>query len=116
MTLTNTITKDRPITPVNSAIWMSGHFAQSAMPSPFQPNPPKSHPRIHSCVLHAEARTKASHKLFVDLNQGEAGANIGGLPARSSISVHLSFIGAGFVGPGLISPQSQLHNAKFIPR
>src|SRR5437879_5735719 len=116
ITLANAITNESPETPVNSTIWMSGHLAQSAMPSPFQPNPPKSHPRIHSWVVYAEARRKASHKLFIDLNHGAVGIAVGALPARSSISLHLSFVGFIFVRPGLTSPQNQLQNAKFIPR
>src|SRR5712692_5196309 len=99
---------------------MIGQFACKATPRPFQPNPPKSHPRIHSCATHAEASRKASRKLFVDLCHGELGSTIIGSRARPSILLHLSareaFVpapkafGAATEGPP-ISPQNQLQIA-----
>src|SRR6267378_6477348 len=103
---------------------MIGQFACKATPRPFQPNPPKSHPRIHSCVTQAEASRKASHKLFADLCHGELNAATIGSRARASIALHLSTCELFALPPkafgaaveGLISPQNQLQNAKWIPR
>src|SRR5229473_1965672 len=98
---------------------MIGQFACKATPRPFQPNPPKSQPRIHSCATHAEASRKASRKLFVDFCQGELGAATTGLRARASITLHLSTCesfalpaGTAAAVAGRISPQNQLQAAK----
>src|SRR5437660_12553942 len=88
MTLANTTMKDNPATPVNSAIWMSGQFACSATPKPFQPKPVKSHPRTHSCATQAHASKNASRKLLVDLSHGVFGTGAD-WRARSSIELHL---------------------------
>src|ERR1700736_3589184 len=103
---------------------MIGQFACKATPRPFQPNPPKSHPRIHSCATHAEASRKASRKLFADLCHGELNAATIGSRARASIALHLSAGESFALAPkafraaveGRISPQHQLQDAKWIPR
>src|SRR5439155_22699325 len=123
MTLANTTMKDSRPTPVNSAIWMSGQFACSATPRPFQPKPVKSHPRTHSCATQAHASKNASRKLLVDLSHGVFGTGAG-WRARSSIELHLLAAGwavasaAGTVATtgGRSNPQNQLQNAKLIPR
>src|ERR1700746_779438 len=122
MTLANTTMKDNPLTPVNSAIWMSGQFACNATPSPFQPKPVNSHPRIHSCATQAHASKKASRKLLVDLSHGVFGIGAD-RRARSDIELHLfalaraasSATGVAATG-GRSNPQNQLQNAKFSPR
>src|SRR6266478_4786406 len=99
---------------------MIGQFACKATPRPFHPNPPKSHPRIHSCVTQAEASRKASRKLFVDLCHGELGAAKIGLRPRASIALHLFTCELFALPPkafgaaveGRISPQNQLQAAK----
>ena len=88
MTFAKTTTKDNPATPVNSAIWIIGQLAWRATPSPFQPNPLKSQPRIHSCTTHALADKNAVRRLLND-----------------PINVR-----------GRIKPTTQLQNAKYIPR
>src|ERR1700674_3932491 len=102
---------------------MIGQFVCKATPRPFQPNPPKSHPRIHSCATQAEASRKASRKLFVDLCHGELGAATIGLRPRASIALHLSAwesfghaAGTAATTEGRMSPTNQLQNAKLIPR
>src|SRR6266568_7894554 len=103
---------------------MIGQFACKAPPRPFQPNPPKSHPRIHSWATHAEASRKASRKLFVDLCHGELGVATIDLRPRASIALHLSAWESSGLGPkafgatpeGRMSPTNQLQNAKLIPR
>src|SRR5205823_13834962 len=62
MTFANATTKDKPVTPVNSAIWISGHVLCKETPSPFQPKPPNNQPRIHSCTVHADAARNANSK------------------------------------------------------
>src|SRR3954463_15208518 len=39
------------------------------MPSPFQPNPPNSQPRIHSCVIQALAPRNAASKFRHELRK-----------------------------------------------
>src|SRR5438552_13204739 len=103
---------------------MIGQFACKPTPKPFQPNPPKSHRRIHSCGTQAEASRKASRKLFVDVCHGELGAATIGLRPRASIALHLSAWKSFALAPkafgatteGRMCPTNQLQNAKLIPR
>src|ERR1700730_2981849 len=116
MTLLKATANERPATPVNSAIWITGQFACSAIPSPFQPNPPNNQPRIHSCVTQAQARQKATRKLVVDLSHDVVGAAAGALPARATISFHLLATGCAIVSRGRSNPTNHAQNATCIPR
>src|SRR4030095_68058 len=89
MTLQTTTRKVTPATPVNSAIWISGHVACNAMPRPFQPNPEINHPRVHSNATQVAARHSARKRLYPELSHGEPADGGSGL-ARASISLHLS--------------------------
>src|SRR5439155_9373178 len=77
ITLAKATMNDKPATPVNSAIWINGQLPCRATPRPFQPQPEKTQPRNHSCVVHPAARRTASTKLFVDFVHGDrAGADV----------------------------------------
>src|SRR5260370_19011043 len=66
ITLANATINDKPATPVNSAIWISGQLACRATPRPFQPQPEKTQPRSHSRVYHPAAIIKAHNNLLVE--------------------------------------------------
>src|SRR6266496_1203025 len=73
ITVANATMNDKPATPVNSAIWISGQLPWSATPRPFQPQPEKTQPRNHSCAVHPAARRKARTRLFADFVDGDRG-------------------------------------------
>src|SRR5437868_11900963 len=110
MALQKTTRKVTPATPVNSAIWISGHVPCSAMPSPFQPKPDINQPRVHSSATHAAVRQNATNKLWPELSHGEVPGNGSGF-ARASISLHLSRTII-LRARDRISPQNQPQTAK----
>ena len=75
MTFANTTANDNPVTPVNSAIWIRGQLPCSATPRPFQPKPPKSHPRIHSCATHAQAARNAISRFRIEPRKSRGAIN-----------------------------------------